>query len=503
MTENLDYYRTVVIGSGFGGAVAATTLVESGEQVLLLERGPWRDSESVRDAGIQRRASLPVGRKAINHLVHRVSFPGLMGKGKRLSTRGLFDIHFGNEMSVVCSSGVGGGSHVYSAMNMRPHDPDYWDNKAEGVSSKAMETHYAWMLECMEAKVPNAEAKIPNWTPEAYEDSKEFVADADVPQPAMSVRMDGQQEDYCNNSYFGSANGAKATLDRVLILPAMKKGLQVEPEQECLSLWALPEGGYRLEIMDYRLKRRRYLKAGKVIVAAGTLNTLRLLFHSREIGGLRGMPALGQGFSGNGDSVAWWALNEKGADFSLGTPTHGRFALRDPDTGKAVPGPYITRFGLNGVNTLPLPEPLKARLRRDAIIVGMGKDNANGVALWKRGRLKFRYIMESNGILSDIQELFSEIARRSRKPVRFLKHKPFTVHPLGGARLAPNEEEGVVGSTGEVYGLPGLYIADASALPASPGTPPSMTVAAWARHLALGIAGKKKRGTPRSKQIKD
>ena len=48
MIEKLIHYPTIVIGSGFGGAVAASTLVDAGEQVLLLERGPWRDSEAVR-----------------------------------------------------------------------------------------------------------------------------------------------------------------------------------------------------------------------------------------------------------------------------------------------------------------------------------------------------------------------------------------------------------------------------------------------------------------------
>ena len=34
----------VVIGSGFGGSVAANRLALAGKRVLVLERGPWRDS---------------------------------------------------------------------------------------------------------------------------------------------------------------------------------------------------------------------------------------------------------------------------------------------------------------------------------------------------------------------------------------------------------------------------------------------------------------------------
>lgn len=481
-------HSTIVIGSGFGGAVAASALVDTGEKVLLLERGPWRDTNAIKAAGIENRASLPVGWRTLNHLLHKISLPITIGNGVRLFRRGLFDIHLDSQMSVVCSSGVGGGSHVYSAMNTRPENKDYWDNRVDNISSDAMEPHYAWILERMGAQKISASDRVPNWTSEAFAISPNFVADDTVAQPDLSVRLNGLDQDYRNNSYFGSANGAKMTLDRALLLPAIEKGLQIAAEHECLSLWALSEGGYRLEVLDHGAKRRRYLLADRVILAAGTLNTLRLLFHSRAITGLSDMPALGQGFSGNGDSVAWWALNEKGADLSLGTPTHGRFALRDRATGNALPGPYITRFGFNGIDTLPLPKWLKVRLRRDAILVGMGADKADGIAQWVNGKLSFKYNAENSGVFADIQQFFAEVAHRSKRPVRFLKNRPLTVHPLGGARLAKAEAEGVVDGTGQVFGFSELYITDASALPSAPGTPPSMTIAAWARHVATSIA---------------
>ncbi|MGI9265480.1 MAG: NAD(P)-binding protein, partial [Gammaproteobacteria bacterium] len=34
----------LVIGSGFGGSVAAARLVDAGRDVVMLERGPWRDT---------------------------------------------------------------------------------------------------------------------------------------------------------------------------------------------------------------------------------------------------------------------------------------------------------------------------------------------------------------------------------------------------------------------------------------------------------------------------
>ncbi|MGM0564759.1 MAG: GMC oxidoreductase [Pseudomonadota bacterium] len=487
MSELKSHYTTVIIGSGFGGSVVASTLTEAGKSALLVERGPWRDTRPVRSAGIARRSPLPSGPRAATHLLHRIGGRVGPGRGLQLNPRGLFDIHLEKDLTLVCSNGVGGGSHVYSAMNTRPERADYWEGHASGVSAAGMEAHYDWMLARMGSKVPPQQAGIPNQTTTAFAHSPDFVADDSVPQPALATRMLGQPGDYRNNSYLGSENGAKTTLDQALLLPAMARGLTVAAEHECLSLSRREEGGYRLELRDHAAGRRRYLTADRVVLAAGTLNTLRLLFRSRERGGLHGMPALGRGLGGNGDSVAWWALNQAGCDLSAGTPTHGRFALRDPDTGKAQPGPMVLRYGWNGIDTLPLPEMLRARLRRDAVLVAMGEDRANGRADWHRGRLRVRYRASNNSILNEIQRLFDEIARRSGKPVRSLKGWPFTVHPLGGARLADCEEEGVVDARGQVHGLPGLYIADASALPAAPGTPPSMTIAAWARHVALGL----------------
>jgi cholesterol oxidase len=65
---------------------------------------------------------------------------------------------------------------------------------------------------------------------------------------------------------------------------------------------------------------------------------------------------------------------------------------------------------------------------------------------------------------------------------------PVTVHAWGGACLGADPERGVVDHKGEVYGNRGLFVADAAALPAAVGGPPSLTIAAWAHHVADRLA---------------
>lgn len=66
-------------------------------------------------------------------------------------------------------------------------------------------------------------------------------------------------------------------------------------------------------------------------------------------------------------------------------------------------------------------------------------------------------------------------------------HKVITVHPLGGCPMGLSEDEGVVNAYGEVFGCPGLYIADGSLMPGPVGPNPALTIAALADHFAEHI----------------
>jgi len=59
-----------------------------------------------------------------------------------------------------------------------------------------------------------------------------------------------------------------------------------------------------------------------------------------------------------------------------------------------------------------------------------------------------------------------------------------TVHPLGGAPMGSTRDQGVVNEWGEVFGYPGLTVADGSVMPGPVGANPSLTIAALADRFA-------------------
>lgn len=475
----VEHYPTIIIGSGFGGTVTAVRLTEAGEKVCVLERGPWRDTRANREAGGENLVPLPQGRHFFSKVARSMSAPALPRCGVRLNKNGLFDIHYQREYTAVCTSGVGGGSHVYTALHSKPANPAYWDQAHPELSDADMAQHYDWMMQRMHTQLPPADAEIPNYLRDDT-GRPEWMTTEGVPEISVGYRFD---QGYNNNCvFFGDPESKKYTLDEHMLRPAMDKGLVVKDRHQVLDV-ARQSAGFRLTVRDHYSGKTGILTADRVIMAAGTLNTLRLLFASRARGSLQGMPALGLGIGGNCDMIAYWPINDKGRDYSVGLPCHGRFRIDDKG-----PRPLIISVGVNGIDAVPLLGPLRKRLKRDLLIVGMEGDNANGMAIWRKGRLRFSYSQDMSPGFARTREAFARMHKLSGHKVYEAPGKwNVTVHPLGGARVDPDPAKGVVNATGEVHDIPGLHVADATALPAATGGGPTMTISAWASHVATAL----------------
>ena len=141
-------------------------------------------------------------------------------------------------------------------------------------------------------------------------------------------------------------------------------------------------------------------------------------------------------------------------------------------------------FGDTGISAGVLP------------LLGMGRDLPNGRMTLRSGRLDIDWKHRKSGAHFDrVRETSKGMA--DALGARFV-HDPFrslgrlvtdlnrliTVHPLGGCPMGRDASEGVVDSYGEVFGYPGLYVADGSVMPGPVGVNPSLTIAALADRFA-------------------
>jgi len=492
--------NVIVIGSGFGGSIAAARLAEAGAKVTLLERGPWWDTIPTRSMNIERRTPFPRGWQLFTRSVRTLNQSYLPGGRITTNRKGLFEVFYSKGMEVVCTSGVGGGSHVYSAVHRRPALADYWDGHHEGLSEETMTEHNAAFLTRMgstkpgsnnrpphaaadyyhndphlEAVVPNAEVRVGFLLPDDPEKPKKITTETGV------ERM---QADYRSNDhgFLGSPSGSKSTLDMCYLAPAMAKGLVVRDMCEVLAITRSSElgGRYRVDFTDHGRHAKEALSADYVVVAAGTMNTLRILLQSRDtVGGLQGMQNLGKRFSGNGDMRGFWDLNESGTDYTTGLPSKGGVMLRDG----TEPRMAIGRNNMPSIDAYPFPRSFRERLKRGYVVSGMGIDAMDGVISLKNGKLDIDFDQKNSPVYGRIYDAMSEMSRISGRKI-YVGKRPSTVHPTGGACVGDKNKGGVINAGGEVHDNPGLFVSDSAALPAPTGAPPTQTIAAWAENVA-------------------
>lgn len=486
-----------IIGSGFSGAIMASRLIDAGFNVTLLERGPWRSTLPINSAGIKNTSPLPAGKKLITGLLRTLNHPKLPFKSITPSKYGLLEYSVHKGVNTICSSGVGGGSHVYGALLARSPNPGYWDTTVNGLSEKVMNQHYCRVEKELKVVSPytKTDIKIPNFTPEKWGNSSFFDVSETVKQPSMGLlfnqaemRQDEPEEiqrkvaRFKGDSLFGSPSGAKSTVDFLYLIPALKKGLKILDMHEVDIIKKTSDGTYIINAKNLRNKKILNIHSKHVFLAAGTMNTVKLLFKNQLNNHLNKMPMLGQGFGSNGDYSALWDLQDKDSDFTRGTPCHGSVVIPNTST-----EPNYVLAGVD-VPRLPnwIPNVIRQKFNRqkhNLFLIGMGADAADGVFGFHENQLTLTYNQKNSPIFEQIRQGFKQVEKSSGRPVNY-GYKAVTVHPLGGAKIAENETEGVVDCKGEVFTNPELYIVDASVLPKAVGGPPSLTISAWSSYVA-------------------
>ncbi len=517
-----------VLGTGWAGGVAALRLSMAGIQVIAFERGKrWRGENMPAEFA-------PEGSKPFPKLGDRDFFWGKQFWNPFRQRLGLYQIHQMPGLQTIMASGVGGGSLIWDNVVATP-PPDLFDSEhwPTGTSWKTLEPFYQLPLQFMRpSKSPGVSGKVDAFGRTVrrathFENAANALGLACEPVDLAINFSDPSQITpsgfgktfqkgctFCGICPAGCPQNAKNSADMTYIAAAEALGAEVRPLHSVTTVEHLDNGKYRVHYKHFdeegRVVEKSFLDADIVVVAAGTMGTLKLLLTSKKKKHLPKISnMLGQRFSANGNALDGALkkntprnlieINDGPAIVSM--IKYKDFVIEDhagPTWSAGMVGTSTPERGiaflkaLTGVKVTPAEI---AKHEKDLLVfVGVGVDRAIGkMSLNPLGMLSLNWPggINNEPVIKAQHQAMAELANamgREHKPnVLSLFDMPLTYHPLGGAVMADSPDKGVVDAFGRVFGYPGLYVADGSIIPQAIGRNPSYTIAALAERVAQGI----------------
>jgi len=276
-------YDFIIIGSGFGGSVSALRLAEKGYKVAVVEQGRQVTPSDMEEAAISMARFL---------------------WNPPLKLSGYFSQTVFKHLGIVGGVGVGGGSLVYAAVLLKPKEKFYADPAWSGLGidwEKELSPHYE-TASTMLGVTPNPSLDLMD---EFLKQTAENMGAGETYGPTPMGIYFGTPEILVKDPFFnghgpsrtgchlcgeclaGCPHGAKNTLDKNYLYLAQKLGAVVLPERKATNIIPLGNGQYQVDIRHPIKTFRKYppITAGKIIIAAGALGTMELLFKCRDVTG--------------------------------------------------------------------------------------------------------------------------------------------------------------------------------------------------------------------------
>ena len=177
-------FDAIVIGTGFGGTIAATRLAAKGKKVLILERGTWWVTPAkIGKAPPSSRKPIPVWAKEqqpqqpVQYWSRPDNRQGLLdffaSIRSGINKDGLYQYSMFKQVDVLTASGVGGGSLIYSNVTVRPQ-PEVLQGIGLNLGDAEFQAAYKWMednrgrLNHVVTKIPLPGRDVTNLTTDDY-----------------------------------------------------------------------------------------------------------------------------------------------------------------------------------------------------------------------------------------------------------------------------------------------------------------------------------------------
>jgi cholesterol oxidase len=515
-------YDVIIIGSGFGGSVPALRLSEKGYRVAVLEQG--------------RRVTPDDMRAADRSLRSLFWMP-------RIGFRGFFVQHFFKHVGIVGGVGVGGGSLVYAAVLLKPGDSFFEDRSWTGLGvdwKQELAAPFETAAAMLGRTLNPYHGQMDDWlqaTSRAMGASHTFgpvpqgIYFGEAGRTVADPFFEGAGPERtgctrCGGCLTGCSEGSKNSLDKNYLYLAEKLGATIHSERKAVSIRPLEGSGYEVKTANplNRRERHRSISAERVIVAAGVVGTLDLLFKCRDE--LRTLPnispALGDLVRTNSESIVAALSPNPDDDLTVGAAISSHFyanAHTHITQNRFPPGYDFMRWYMGPLTdgAGPLSRALRciagivlrpvrtirtlfARNWHKRITVLTVMQNLDSRIAFRRGRRPFwpfiPLLHSKSGPGGAVSAYIPEANEAARKLAEHTGGTPLnnllecignasvTAHILGGCAMAAAPEVGVIDTDHQVFGYPGLFVTDASAIPANVGVNPSLTIAALAERFS-------------------
>jgi cholesterol oxidase len=512
-------YDFIVIGSGFGGSVAALRLAQKGYRVAVLEKGRR-----------YRAKDFP----ATNwHLRKSVWMPqlGLVGIQALTLLRHVLVLH---------GVGVGGGSLVYANQLIVPDDAIFAKPEwGPGNWKECLAPYYAEASRMLGAvpcpSVGNADRILREVGIELRGEDTFHINPVGVyfAEPGKTVSdpfFGGEGPErtgckLCGACMIGCPYGAKNTLDLNYLYLAEKLGVKIIPDTEVTGVRPLNGGGYTVSTRSSfgLLRKKKEYTAGKVVFSGGVLGTVGLLLQCKQSGLLpRLSDRLGDLTRTNSEAILGIDSRDHDLDwndhiaitsgiypdanthievvrYNKGSDLLYTIATVLTDGGGKLPRQLrflgnILRHPYQFLRALWVP----GQSARTSVILVM-QSSENYLRLRKTrlglasqlppdGKRIPTYIPIANQVTRRMAQKMNGFPKGSWFEV--LLDAPTTAHILGGCVMGVTPQDGVVDPQGRIFGYPGLYVADGSVVPVNLNANPALTITALSEYIVDQIPSK-------------